>query len=158
SSNSACTAVGSAGTGCPDSPCYPLVERWNGHEWSRQAVPTPAGTTKGGLWSVSCTSGKACTVGGGGSVKGGQRTGKRVIESLPVIERRSGSRWSIQAVPKGVTGLDDVSCASRWVCVAVGAIGTQPSVMAWDGSRWSTQPAPVLRSGDFPPVLRSVSC
>jgi hypothetical protein len=46
-----------------------------------------------------------------------------------------------------VTGLASVSCASRRVCVAVGTIGLQTGVMAWDGSRWSTQPAPVLRPG-----------
>lgn len=58
-SSSACSAAGFYlnAQGLPQS----LVEGWNGHRWSLQLTPAPAGSVGVFLRSVSCTSGDACT-------------------------------------------------------------------------------------------------
>jgi hypothetical protein len=53
-SQTACTAVGSAGSG-------PLVERWNGASWSTERTPRLTGWSYGGLTGVSCASATVCT-------------------------------------------------------------------------------------------------
>lgn len=76
-SSSDCAAVG----GLSNSNQV-LAERWNGTSWSVEHTPTITGASL--LWAVSCPSAAEC-------VAVGSRGG------LPLLERWSGGRWSLQA-------------------------------------------------------------
>ena len=70
----------------------PVVERWDGTSW--QIMPTP--TTSGSLFGISCPQPSVCFAAG------------------TVHELWDGMSWSIQPL------LADVSCPSRFFCMAVG--------------------------------------
>jgi hypothetical protein len=150
SSVSACTAVGHTGAGAAGG--SPLAERWNGLAWTQQITdPIGAGTQ---LLGVSCPASTACTGVGywfDGSVHGGAWR--------PMVQRWNGIAWTSQQ-PAASTDthaeLQDVSCASTSVCVAVGG----QMVERWmSESPWTaeTVPPPVGASADFT-TFRSVSC
>jgi hypothetical protein len=132
-SAAACTAVGfyinsSNGTSAP------IVERWDGSNWSVQAIPTPA---VGMLSGVSCPSATVCiAVGAGPGGQGGER----------LIERWDGKDWSIQHSPippdPYSTWLSTVSCYSATACTAIGGSFNGQSRVGeyaerWNGSSWS---------------------
>jgi hypothetical protein len=156
SSSTACTGVGfyKNGSGIPST----LAERWNGTEWSIQATPNPSGATESYLHGVSCSSSTACT--GVGFYKNGSG-----IPST-LAERWNGTEWSIQATPNpsGATEafLEDVSCSSSMVCIAVGWYKTSSGPFAtlaerWNGTEWSIQSTP-NPSGATLSELRGMSC
>jgi hypothetical protein len=108
-SATACTAVGTDGTG---PAMFPLAQGWNGHRWSSQ----PARIAGDDFTSVSCTAPRACTAVGDAS--GGAQT---------LTAGWDGSRWSIQPSPQDTDSasnqtLFDVSCTTRLICVAVGGV------------------------------------
>ncbi|MGN6254349.1 MAG: hypothetical protein ACTHO8_05130 [Solirubrobacterales bacterium] len=148
SSETACTAVGSYRL---EGAYKPLVESWNGSEWSLQSAPAPAESGEKTLQAVSCASSTFCMAVGEGASK-------------PVVERWNGSEWSLgsASLPSGAAGggLAAVSCASSISCTAVGNFreGTRKSLVeAWNGSSWSLQSAPNVpeREGT---LLNGVSC
>jgi hypothetical protein len=160
-SSAGCIAVGVRnGTGDNYGDTYPLAERWNGTRWSATSVPRPfadGSADDATLYSVSCTSNRACTAVGSDDDAG-----------VPLVERWNGSRWSIQ--PTTAPSLDggvlfDVSCTSGRSCTAVGAYTdsnecSTPLVEIWNGSKWAIRPSVVFpeckqeNSTDF----ASVSC
>ena len=83
--------------------------------------------------------------------------------SQPLVERWNGDRWLIQKNPRLATSPNDyiphalsgASCPSKTMCTAVGQrpLGQQLAER-WDGSRWSLQQTPMLRSS----TLSGVSC
>ncbi len=105
----ACTAVGRPAT---------LAKRWNGTTWTSQRPPKPPGAQDSQLNSDSCAGGTTC-IAVGSYLTG--RTGRMV----PLADRWSTGRWSIQAAaqPAGAksAGLNGVSCPSLSVCIAVGS-------------------------------------
>lgn len=110
-SATACTAVGTDGA---RAALFPLAQGWNGRRWSSQGGG--AHIAGDDFTSVSCTSSRACTVVGDAS--GGAQT---------LAAGWNGSVWSVQPTPQAAGGLTnqtlfDVSCTSRSICVAVGAI------------------------------------
>lgn len=136
-------------------PFKPLAERWGGARWRIVPAPNPAGSTGTFLYSVACSSRRACIAVGGASA------GK---VGVPLAERWNGSRWSIAKTPRppksSFSDLDGVSCASSHECMAVGfdvsTSGVEYGLAEhWNGSRWSlaglVQPGPDV-------VLYSVSC
>lgn len=143
-----CTAVGSYDSGKYSAA---LAEDWDGHTWSIQSTPGPAGATNIQLKALSCASPGACTaVGNYESLAG---------TFMSLIERWDGSNWSIQPSPTPSGGryvnLVSVSCASTTACTAVGNYGLDPLIETWDGTTWSIQPAP---SGAAGSTLAGVSC
>jgi hypothetical protein len=150
SSVSACTAVGQTAAGATGR--SPLAERWNGIAWTQQITdPIGPGTQ---LLGVSCPASSACTGVGSwfdGSVHGGAWR--------PMVQRWNGIAWTSQqpAASAGTYGeLQDVSCASTSVCVAVGdqMVERWTSESAWTAE---TVPPPVGASADSR-TFRSVSC
>jgi hypothetical protein len=111
----ACTAVGTytASDGAQET----LSEVWNGSRWKIQSTPNPAGTVMGGLSSVSCTTAGAC-------VAVGSYTLGNTAPPIPLAEKRSGGKWSLQTLPppSGATSgaLYGVSCTGPAACTAVG--------------------------------------
>ena len=118
---------------CPsDTSCFavgisrdnPLVEQWDGSNWSMVAnVPKPADATAD-LRGISCTSATSCLAVGDAIPSSG---------SGPLTEKWDGTAWSIVASPKIV--LTSVSCWSSTGCFAVGSGYNR--VLAWDGTKWS---------------------
>ena len=147
-SPTACTAVGRYSLTL--SPKYvPLVEHWNGTEWSIQSTPNPEGGQYTELSGVSCTSTEACIA-----------VGKLTSSSgKSVALRWDGKVWSSQELPS--TGaLTSVSCTSIEACTAVGGTLT---AQRWNGKSWSVQslPSPVAdyESNQYgSSTVDSVSC
>jgi hypothetical protein len=142
-----CTAVGGSE--------YPLVEHWDGTQWSSETAP--AGTTPSELENISCTSDTGC-----------QAVGVRYVANIgvPFAEGRRGGVWVVESVPlpAGTTsgGLSSVSCISDVWCVAVGTAADDHGnnvafIASWDGSTWTVAnvtPAPAAETID----LNSISC
>lgn len=145
-SNTDCLAVGNWSN---SRGYYPLLERWNGSEWSIRPTAEPFGSDHHvELFGVSCTSPAACTaVGVANSITGPDA----------VVERWNGTRWSAQkpglrsfyATTGAYMPLNAVSCASKRACAAVGqayvegssgsgASGSAVWSLAefWDGLTW----------------------
>jgi hypothetical protein len=152
-----CTAVGGVSSQPAGGSGYPLVERWDGTQWSSQTAPAPAGTALSELQHVSCTQDTAC-----------QAVGVRYAANIgvPFAEGRRGGVWVVESVPlpAGTTsgGLSSVSCITHDWCVAVGtAAGDHGNnvafIASWDGSTWTVAnvtPAPAAETID----LNGISC
>jgi hypothetical protein len=150
-----CVAVGeirefNMGTRC----CHrPLIESWNGREWSM--VPNPAGLPYASLADASCVSSRFCAAVGsnnGGDGGGPPRT---------LMESWNGRAWSLLPSPNP-GNLDEprgVSCVSVMFCVAVGLEfspgkgGDYPLIESWNGAEWSVVPKPNNEG-----ALNGVSC
>jgi hypothetical protein len=119
----ACTAVGGIGT-------HQLVERWNGHTWSKERAA--AGGNSAELNGVSCVSRADCFA-----------VGTHTDSRQAIAERGKGSRWSVEHTPKLAGGslLWAVSCPSAGECMAVGSRGGLPLLEHWNGATWATQTA-----------------
>jgi len=118
-SASSCVAVGWY-RGSDDVPS-PLVEHWDGSEWSTAPVPTPLGTANAALEDVSCTSPTDCVaVGRFEDSEGVDRT---------LAERWDGSEWTPELTPDPAAApaswLSGVSCPSVTACIAVGGYETE---------------------------------
>jgi hypothetical protein len=111
------------------------------------------------LVSVSCPAVADCFA-AGSYIPGGRGQAFR-----PLIERFTGSAWSVMPVPApraGYTQLSGVSCASATDCVAVGAQttrarGTLAFAEIWNGSRWSIS-RPAVPPQTTRSELSAVSC
>jgi hypothetical protein len=162
-SQAACTAIGSTGSG------WPLVERSNGSNWSVQRTPKPPASEGAAFVGVSCSSDRSCVAVGNYSEAS---TGC----SIPLVERWDGSRWSIQPSPKiggcfsTDNGLHEISCPSISVCSAVGYDDTRadsygvgfPLAEGWTRAAWNVQPTPDVTYFEDPwgggGYLTGVSC
>jgi hypothetical protein len=144
-SANACVAVGDYETST--GRFMPLVERWNGTEWSIQKSPKPpAGAKYNGLSGVSCTSATACTAVGG------------FDNGMAVAERWNGTEWVLQKTPSASgRSLFKVSCTSAHACTAVGIHRIATLVEHWNGTKWVTQRTPNV-ARELGPTLRDVSC
>lgn len=148
-----CTAIGTNTVSGVDKP---LIERWDGFNWSVQAAPTPAGATQTRFFGVSCPSTTSCFAVGQYSTSGG---------SFSLAERWNGSSWSILATPNPAgstwTQLTTLSCATATACTAVGYSTVGSSVIAiaerWNGTSWTLQSVP-LPSGAISGQLEGVAC
>lgn len=151
-SERACTAVGYAKTREFRTTLAPLVERWNGAEWAKQALVTPRFASEVKVYGISCTSSTACTAVGSVTISGAV---------LPLAETWNGSEWSLQTTPAVEGELLDVSCSSSSACTAVGYhpnSGTSDGalILRWNGSTWNQQRA-VSGEAEFT-FLLDVSC
>ncbi len=156
-SSRSCNAVGLWYPPDRSSAEVPLAEQLSGTRWSIQRTPNPNGSTYGQFGGVACASHVCTAVGFDTDPAGAQ---------VPLAERLSGTRWSIQAtaIPLGATtsGFNAISCASARRCAAVGFTSspydlelTLAEVMV--GDRWSIEPTP-HPIGSSPRVLLAVSC
>jgi hypothetical protein len=160
SSRMFCTAVGhftnAAGTGLT------LAERSNGNGWSIQPTVDSPGAASSLLFGVSCPSRDVCTAVGSVTDRSGTLT-------IPLVERWTGERWSVQRSPSptrrspSLSYLGGVSCTSPRFCAAVGYSGNRlgtsgrAQIYQWNGKRWSIQPTPRLPDASVG-FLSGVSC
>ena len=113
-SSTACTAVGNYYGGYGSLlPGGPLIERWDGTAWSRQAAPDLAADAR--LTGVSCASGTTCTLVG------------TLPSATTLVERWDGISWKHEPT-QGPSGVDQgnaylvaVSCPTTVNCIAVGS-------------------------------------
>ncbi len=155
-----------------------LAEAWDGHTWRVEPVPIPAGATAAGFTSVSCSAGpperdhpqprSACVAVGAFADADGHESA--------LVERRTGSAWSVQPVPvptgTATSVLDAISCSTVHACTAVGGYETasaspfQPSGPCsfwcpvsehWDGANW-TASLPANPETSTATNLSAVSC
>ena len=123
-----------------------VAARWDGSAWTQGATAgLPSGGSGGKLNDVSCAAGGECVVVGSYFSNG---------HSAPLVQRWSGSQWSIQNAvdPVGVIptagegSLDAVECPSANACTAFGTQSSGSEVMplleGWDGTDWALQPRP----------------
>ena len=152
----ACTAVGAqtGSTGTTTS----LAQRWNGTNWSIQAVPGPVGSLGSELLAVSCSTATSCTA-AGSEIDSSQTP-------VPLAAGWNGTSWSVQSVPGPAgspgSGLSGVSCGSPAACTAAGSYdtpsgGTALLAEAWNGTSWHIQatPSPAGATGS---EFLAVSC
>jgi hypothetical protein len=132
-----CVAVGGAPSTSGDA-TQPLIEAWNGSDWSLEVTPPLSGSQ--GLLGVSCTSDSFCVAVGSG-----------------LAEVYRGGAWSAQSIP---ALLDAVSCTTSVACTAVGASGSpghHTLAERWDGTGFTAQ-STADPSGTTWTGLNSVSC
>jgi len=147
-SASFCIAVGFWETTDATGSFPEVAEMWNGRAWTAQSLPLPTGAFGAQLFSVSCTSAKACTVVGGYQVESG---GNSPFMSL--ADRWNGTTWTVENVPEPAGmitgGLTGVSCPTAKSCNAVGVwefsngqggYTEQPLAAQWNGSTWTLTP------------------
>lgn len=141
----------------------PLVIRWDGTSWAKQAAKKPAGVDGGWLGGISCNSAGCTTVGGASTWGFASR------QSVALAERRAATAtsWSLQ-VAANRTGAHDgdmfgVSCVSATWCLGAGAYtsgrGRGAAVTRWNGTAWTSQtPGAALGTGRGGDGLDAVSC
>jgi hypothetical protein len=136
----------------------PHAQRWNGSEWITKEPVKPSGANISWLYGVSCVSSSACWAVGSKEVNAGTH------ETQTMVQVWNGSSWALQTSPNPEASnrdLQDVSCASSTVCMAVGYLttgsGYLPLGIKWNGSSWTTQ-SPPLASGSSKAMLFSTSC
>ena len=151
-----CAAVGTydnaSGTGLP------LAETWNGHTWTVQPTPVPAGSTGSYLVGLGCASTAFCTA------VGYYYTGAGTSQAL--AEQWNGRSWVISPTPS-LPGskqslLSGVSCPTTSTCVAVGTVfptsgPNGPYAEIWNGRGWTVEATP-LPAGSGGANLAAVAC
>lgn len=122
-----------------DVPLYqPVIEHWNGNQWTLVPSPRNTGDNDASLTGISCLSSSDCwAVGYSGNTA--------------VTEHWDGASWTIVDSPSigaGYNTLDRVTCLSSSDCWAVGWYYDVPSgfektlVSHWDGNSWSIVTSP----------------
>jgi hypothetical protein len=133
-------AVFAAGTGAES----PLIEGWNGRNWTIMKPAAPKTSIQTGLYAVSCPSPHSCvTVGSGGNLEAG---------SIGYAQAWNGNTWALTTAvpwPKGTTDpwLYGVSCPAAGHCVAVGlddwdrasntTLTGRAAAATWNGKAWT---------------------
>ncbi|HYW29607.1 MAG TPA: hypothetical protein VE824_07355 [Gaiellales bacterium] len=144
-SSSSCFAVGSTDAG-------PLVERWNGGTWSRQAVPVPSGAQFTGLGGIACTPSSCLAVGDYVDSSG---------TDLPLSLRWRDGHWRVlpSVAPDGASYafLSGATCMPGGSCVAVGGSSEGTLVERLTASRWRVEPSPSPTGAQFSGLF-AVSC
>jgi hypothetical protein len=152
----ACTAVGDYANSLGKS--VPLAERWNGHAWTRQAVPGPAAAQNSGLFAVSCAAARACMAAGAEDNFSGA--------TVTLAQSWNGQKWTIRSTPNpsgsAGGGFLGVSCSAAAACTAVGNYDTASNATLslaerWNGHAWATQAVPAP-AGAQDTELTTVSC
>ena len=136
---SLCFAVGVQNT--PNHDSLTLIERWDGHSWSK--VWSPNQYAENGLYAISCAGPKFCVAVGNTGEGFEQHSGalgaiwtggawRRTAVISPSI-----GRYDIQA------GLDTVSCPVAGWCMAAGSFSLSGLVDGYSNGKWYLVPAQV---------------
>jgi hypothetical protein len=108
----------------------PLVEHWDGTQWSIVPSPHIAGAGGGVLNAISATSASDVWAVGYGSL----------------IEHYDGTSWSTVTAPSktNLLGVIGLAAGNAW---AVGWTDNGPATAHWDGSHWTTVASPQTAPG-----------
>ncbi len=139
-----CFGVGAQGSNAA-SISMPLVERWDGTQWTLVPVPVPGAANNATLNGISCGAPTSCVA--VGMYSAGTEFGR-------LIEHWDGVHWSIESSPSPSpvhqSWFTSVSCPSATLCTAVGTTSVphryaQPLIERRTASGWSiatAAPAP----------------
>ncbi|HEY8082607.1 MAG TPA: S8 family serine peptidase [Solirubrobacterales bacterium] len=156
-SKSSCMALGNEYWGG-------FAERWDGKEWSSEAMPEVAGADATWPEGISCSSSDWC-------VAAGDSFSWEAPNFDALVEHWNGDEWILESLSLPAEAIQsylyDVSCVSASSCVAVGwyekpaspgskEILTYLLVESWDGVKWSRKS--LSPSGLVDGYLNSVSC
>jgi len=121
----------------------PLVEHWNGAQWS--IVSTPTLQTQFGAQFNAITAVTANNLWAVGAK-----------DSNALIEHWNGTSWSVVAAPTGATlnAATALSSGDVWA-VGTNGNGSQPITIHWNGSGWTTVVSPPTT--DYNPDLLGVA-
>jgi hypothetical protein len=126
-----CLAVGgSAGTNGDGAA---IAERWTDGRWHFSRVPRPSGALATELDGIDCT-GRDCVAVGMYEISSGR--------VLALAERWNGKSWHLLSAANArgtLSELDDVSCYSASLCMAVGESDwsqLRPLSELWENGRW----------------------
>jgi hypothetical protein len=153
----ACTGVGDAVDNAGHVKA--LIERWNGHNWTVQNIPLPAGAFRSQLAGVDCATASACEAVGyyALSVTAGESG---------FSESWDGHSWTLRTMPTPAGAQQalplDVDCASANGCTAVGQVinahGTELTLAeTYDGTAWQVQSTPNPRGARLA-LFNAVAC
>lgn len=144
-----CMAVGYEGGAAA---LFPFSESWNGTNWTIEPMANP-GRQYSLLYGVSCTAATACMA-VGLTTNGSYGNSARLV-----AESWNGHVWKITRVPQpagSYAQLQQVSCASARMCVAVGSYFTSRTsgslAELWNGHTWTIQALPTTSD------INAVSC
>lgn len=144
----------------------PLIEHWDGTEWTLQSPALPPGSVQNYLAAVACPTSTDCEAVGNSSATMGYYAQQG---DTTLAEAWNGAAWSLQAIPtpSGATPssvqLPGLACTSSTFCMAIGTYwsGTPITYTSfselWNGTGWSLQPTAVPPSGTEY-ELDAVSC
>jgi hypothetical protein len=151
---SQCTAIGREGAW----PFEPLAERWDGEQWSTQAIPSPSGRSANPE-AVSCSTASFCVAAGFSWPATGAGPATALVQSW------NGSSWTTASpsLPAGAASsfLYDVACASASSCVAAGTYTDSAGIshgliLRWNGSSWTSSSISPPEGYEY--TLRGVDC
>ena len=140
-----CVAVGLQSPPLDSSIRQPLIERWNGANWTIDQQPSPSALSGAcgtacaelsrTLVGVACTSASACEAVGSTSTSQSTTT---------FAESWNGTSWATTPTANPAPappedGLTAVSCTTPTACVAVGRGESKVFAERWDGKGWSVQ-------------------
>lgn len=121
-----CYVAGNAGT-------KTLVEHWRGGStWHRLSTPNPRAANN--FRAITCTSGTSCFAVGD--------TMSSTGVSSAFAEHYNGTSWSTRTFTAADSFLDDVSCVSASVCVAVGAAAPHTMAVEYTAGGWRSRSTP----------------
>jgi hypothetical protein len=154
-------SISKSGAVAVADPTNNRVEVWSHPEWHDEPTPKgptePAEAPESALYRVSCVTWSLCEAVGEYSPESNKGYAAPLAEM-----RKNGNEWSVQTVPlpSGTIGeLNEVSCVSSGMCVAVGGYGTTQADFGseWNGGEWTSQSA-VAPTGATESYLEGVSC
>jgi hypothetical protein len=121
-----CFVAGTAGT-------KTLVEQWTGGTaWRR--LPTPSPRAYNNFRAISCTAITNCYVVGDTTTSTGS--------SNAFAEQYNGTSWTTHTFAPSNSFLNDISCVSASICLAVGAASPHTLSVQHTAAGWSTLPSP----------------
>lgn len=131
----------------------PLIEHWDGHQWS--LVASPKGTK---MFGYGLNSVAALSVDDVWAV--GYQENLSPDSTLLLVEHWDGKQWQVEPLPSNLADgvFTSIAAAGRQDVWAVGYTGeagsgkSQPLIMHWDGRHWNQIPHPKEKStGSFTP-------
>jgi hypothetical protein len=126
------------------------VKHWNGTAWSDVTTPSPGGIGSGSLHAIAA--------GPAGDVWVVGSYAPRRHQTASFSLHYTGGTWQVVPMPAGSTspwGVVAIAANDAWAVGEVDGLGSvAPLTSHWDGTAWSTVPAPTVPAGSY---LRAVT-
>jgi hypothetical protein len=122
----------------PELEYQPLVEHWDGTEWTVVETPPPPYGSHNALYGVTAISPTDAWAVGDYGIVG--------TDIYPLLEHWDGTAWSLVDVDVGsgtLFGVSAIASGDVWaVGISTGNTGNRPLSLYWDGTAWTEVPTP----------------